>query len=178
VATLLFFYPYLNTVLSPDMSRTNFSTVSDQVLLKIEPTRSSIVPYISGILFGLVMIVLTISFNIKFNTLYYYLILMFIIFYLIIDHGYRNRNNIRLIELQEKSLNIYKGKKMRKENIQLSNIIEIKSKKRLLSLLIIMKLKAPVRKKNISYIIASDNITNADILKLYTEISKLKGISQ
>jgi hypothetical protein len=132
-------------------------------------------PYFLGILFGLILIIITIRFDFKFNSLNYYLVLMAIIFYLIIDHGYRQRNNIRLIELKEKSLSIYKGKKMLKENIQLSKLIDIKSKKRFLSVIVILKLETPGKEKGTSFFISSDTIHNSDLLKLCEEIKRLKG---
>ena len=175
MATLLFFYTYPNPDISLIMSRTNYSSDSDKIFLKIEPSRPSILPYVFGILFGLLLIVFTINFNIKFNTLYYYLVLMAIIFYLIIDHGYRQRNNIRLIVLEEKSLNIYKGKKMLKESIQLSKIIGINSRKLFFNRTITLKIETPARKRGTSLQISSDNICNSDLLKLYEEMKRLKG---
>jgi hypothetical protein len=99
---------------------------------------------------------------------------MAIIFFLIIDHGYRQRNNIGLIELEEKSLHIYKGKKMTKETIQLSKIIEVNARKRFLSVVVILKLDVPGSKKASKYLISSDHIINSDLMKLYNEIDRLK----
>jgi hypothetical protein len=157
------------------MSRSNFSADSEKIILKIEPSKSSFLPYVFGILFGLILIIITISFDFKFNTLNYYLVLMAIIFYLIIDHGYRQRNNVRLIELKEKSLNVYKGKKMLKESIQLSKVIDIRSKKRFLSVIVTLRLETPGREKGTSFLISSDTIHNSDLIKLSEEIKRLKG---
>ena len=67
---------------------------------------------------------------------------MAIVFFLIIDHGYRQRNYIRLIELSEKSLSVYKGKKMSKETVLMSKITAISRKKRFLSISITLKVEA------------------------------------
>ena len=155
------------------MSRTNFSSDSSKVLLRIEATASAFLPYISGILLGLILIILTVVIDFKFSTLYYYLVLMAIIFFLIIDHGYRQRNNIKLIELEEKGLNIYKGKKMNKETILFSRITDINIKKQLLSVIIRLKLQGTGGSKASTYNISSDHIRNADLLNLYNEIKRL-----
>ena len=155
------------------MSRSNFSAENYKIILKIEPSGTSVLPYVLGIILGLILIILTISLDIKFNTLYYYLVLMVVLFYLIIDYGYLQRNKIKLIELHEKSLNIFKGKKMIKENIQFSKIIKITTHKRIFNQKITFFLDTPARKKTNSYSISGDHIRNTDLLKLYDEIKRL-----
>lgn len=159
------------------MSRSNYSPDSGNMILKIVPSGSSILPYVFGIILGLLLIIATIIFDIKFNTINYYYVLMVIIFYFIIDYGYKKRNNIRLIELQEKTLNIYRGKKMLKESIPLSIVIGIKSKKRLLSVVISLQTERADNKKPTSTLISSDNIPNHELLKLFEEIKRLKKMS-
>jgi hypothetical protein len=158
------------------MSRTSHKAHSSNILLKIEPTRSSVLPYILGSVFGILLIIFTVSFDLKFNSLYYYIVLMVVVFYLIIDNGFRQRSSIRLIELDEKSLSVYKGKKMRLESIQLSNINIVSSRKRLFNISVILKLESTPKKKESTYTISSDQIRNAELLKLSEEIMRLKGI--
>jgi len=159
------------------MSRANYKPHSADILLKIEPSRSSILPYVLGLGFGLLLIFFSIRFDVKFNSLYYYLVLMVIILYLIIDHSYRQKNNIRLIELEEKSLNVYKGKKMHMDSFLLSKVIEVRTKKRFLNRSVTLLIESVVWEKLITYTINSDHIRNSELLKLSEEIKKLRDQS-
>lgn len=102
---------------------------------------------------------------------------MAIVFFLIIDRGYRQRNYIRLIELSEKSLSVYKGKKMNKETVLMSKITAISRKKRFLSISITLKVEAAEQKKASSFNISSENIKNSDLLNLFEEIQRIKSYS-
>jgi hypothetical protein len=122
---------------------------------------------------GIILILATVLFDVKVNSLYYYSILMVMVFYLLIDHGFRKRHNIRLIELDERMLHIYKGKKMQHEKIEINKIAEVSSRKLLLNRTVTLILKPDEKNKKSTYRISSDQISNDALLQLSEKLRKL-----
>ena len=81
-----------------------------------------------------------------------------------------------LIELDEKSLYVYKGKRLHIDTFQLSKVKEINTKKLFLNRSVILKIEATDQEKDITYRISSDQIKNSELLKLSEEIRKIKRI--
>jgi hypothetical protein len=153
------------------LSRSSQRQDDSRIIRKIEESGSRATPYIAGIILGIVLI--AISIDVQINASYLYTILMVILLYFVIDHGHSKRNRIRMIELHQNHIRIFKGKNLKIENINLSDIKKATLKKRLLNRNISLMLETPSKSKFSKYTISGEIFRNSDMVMLFDELCLL-----
>jgi hypothetical protein len=152
--------------------------IIDQDNFKMKFKSSNLRTVISGIIFGLVLVILFIKFDINLNPYYYLGAIVLILIYLLIEQALWNKYGVRTIEINRKEIIISRGSEETKEYITISKIKQINTWKLFLNYTVKIKFDwrayktdLPKKKQKTGINISQENF---DKKEFKTFIEKLK----